>query len=59
MNHKKNKKPQLDLSKLRKEDFDGHTDFLKLTPEQRLDWLAAAVQFYYKHGNKPFDKKKA
>lgn len=59
MNQKKNKKPEFDLSKLRKEDFDRHTDFLKLTPEQRLDWLAAAVQFYYKHSDRKLDKDKS
>ena len=26
-------------------DFDGHTEFLRLTPEERLDWLWEAVQF--------------
>ena len=25
-------------------DFDGHSDFAKLTPAQRLDWLAAAQE---------------
>jgi hypothetical protein len=28
-------------------DFDGHTDFENLTPEQRLEWLAAAVRFVH------------
>jgi hypothetical protein len=23
-------------------DFDGHSEFARLTPAQRLDWLAAA-----------------
>ena len=27
------------------EDFDGHTEFRNLTPEQRLDWLAEAAAF--------------
>lgn len=26
-------------------DFDGHTDFRRLTPEQRLEWLSQVVQF--------------
>ncbi len=26
-------------------DFDGHTEFLRLTPEERLDWLWEAVHF--------------
>lgn len=31
--------------KLRPEDFDGHTEFDRLTPEQRLMWLSQTVQF--------------
>lgn len=30
-------------------DFDGHTEFHRLTPAQRLAWLSAAVQFFYEH----------
>jgi len=41
---------ELDLSKLKPEDFDGHTDFDKLTPDQKLEWLSSAVQFYYEYG---------
>ena len=26
-------------------DFDGHTEFDKLTPEQRLFWLSQCSQF--------------
>jgi len=26
-------------------DFDGHTEFQKLTPEERLDWLFQAATF--------------
>ncbi len=29
------------------EDFDGHTDFQLLTPEQRLEWLYQAATFVY------------
>jgi hypothetical protein len=32
---------------LKTEDFDGHTDFHKLTPEQKLMWLSQSAQFYY------------
>ncbi len=28
-------------------DFDGHTDFDRLTPSQRLDWLAQAAAFVH------------
>lgn len=28
-------------------DFDGHTCFKDLSPEQRLDWLAELVVFVY------------
>ena len=28
-------------------DFDGHTDFQRLTTSQRLDWLAQAAAFVY------------
>ncbi len=30
-------------------DFDGHTEFHRLTPAQRLAWLSAAVKFYYEN----------
>jgi hypothetical protein len=33
----------LDQCKL--EDFDGHTEFHRLTPEQRLEWLYQAATF--------------
>jgi hypothetical protein len=26
-------------------DFDGHTEFARMTPAQRLEWLDLAVQF--------------
>jgi hypothetical protein len=28
-------------------DFDGHTDFDRLTASQRLDWLAQAAAFVH------------
>ena len=28
-------------------DFDGHTDFKRLTPEQKLAWLSAVVRLAY------------
>ncbi len=39
------------------EQFDGHTDFDKLTHKQRLDWLAAAVQFWFKYGKPKGNKR--
>jgi hypothetical protein len=35
------------LEVLRPEDFDGHTEFGSMSPEQRLNWLAAAAKFVY------------
>lgn len=29
----------------RPEDYDGHTEFARLTPNERLTWLEAAVRF--------------
>jgi hypothetical protein len=34
------------------EDFDGHTEFYRLTPEQRLDWLCEAEKFVYEFNGK-------
>jgi len=36
-----------EISSLHACDFDGHTCFNDLTPEQRLDWLAELVVFVY------------
>ena len=33
------------LAKCRPEDFDGHTEFSRLTREQRLEWLCEAATF--------------
>jgi hypothetical protein len=33
------------LRKCRPEDFDGHTNFASLTPEQSLAWLDEAARF--------------
>lgn len=27
--------------------FDGHTDFCKLTNEQKLEWLSSAAEFFF------------
>jgi hypothetical protein len=35
------------LEKLTPQDFDGHTDFDKLTPEQRLAWLSDCAVFWH------------
>ena len=31
---------------LASEDFDGHTDFRNLSPEQRLQWLSDIMDFH-------------
>jgi hypothetical protein len=33
------------LAKAAPADFDGHTDFEKLSPEQKLLWLSQCAQF--------------
>ncbi len=38
------------LDRLKPEDFDGHTEFHRLTPEQRLMWLSQAAQFWHECG---------
>lgn len=35
------------LAGLDERDFDGHTCFKELTPEQRLDWLAELAVFVH------------
>jgi hypothetical protein len=46
------------LKSLKPEDFDGHTEFRALSPEQKLMWLSQAVQFYYKNKGKAAQKLK-
>ena len=33
------------LAQCKPEDFDGHTEFHRLTSEQRLEWLCEAATF--------------
>ena len=33
------------LAQCEAEDFDGHTEFYRLIPEQRLEWLCQAATF--------------
>lgn len=35
------------LAQCTPEDFDGHTEFQRLTPEERLDWLFQAATFVH------------
>jgi hypothetical protein len=35
------------FEELRPEDFDGHTEFSNMSPEERLIWLSAAARFVY------------
>ena len=41
------KLPKKDFEALTPVDFDGHTEFNKLTLEQRLQWLSEMAQFLY------------
>lgn len=40
------------LAQCTPEDFDGHTDFQRLTPEERLDWLVQAATFVHEFKGK-------
>jgi len=40
------------LAQCTAEDFDGHTEFYRLTPEQRLEWLCQAATFVYEFKGK-------
>jgi hypothetical protein len=40
------------LAQCTSEDFDGHTEFHRLTPEQRLEWLCEAATFVYEFKGK-------
>ncbi len=40
------------LAQCKPEDFDGHTEFHRLTPEQRLEWLCQAAAFVYEFKGK-------
>ena len=40
------------ITDLTPEDFDGHTEFYRLTPEQRLEWLCQAATFVYEFKGK-------
>lgn len=35
------------LKKCRPEDFDGHTDFQKLSPVEKLHWLSTTAVFLH------------
>jgi hypothetical protein len=35
------------FEELRPEDFDGHTEFSNMSPEERLIWLSAAARFVH------------
>jgi hypothetical protein len=40
------------LARCKPEDFDGHTEFYRLTAEQRLEWLCQAATFVYEFKGK-------
>lgn len=56
---KQNKKIHYNNFKdLKKSDFDGHTEFKSLTPEQKLLWISTSAQFWYMiHKEKGSSKK--
>ncbi len=33
------------IARSKPEDYDGHTEFERLSPESRLEWLESAVRF--------------
>jgi hypothetical protein len=35
------------LKFVKPEDFDGHTEFQRMSPEQRLRWLSEGAKFFY------------
>jgi hypothetical protein len=35
------------LNHVKPEDFDGHTEFRKMSPEQKLRWLSEGAKFFY------------
>jgi hypothetical protein len=40
------------LAQCKPEDFDGHTEFYRMTPEQRLEWLCQAAAFVHEFKGK-------
>ena len=40
------------LARCKPEDFDGHTEFYRLTPAQRLEWLYQAATFVHEFKGK-------
>ena len=42
------------LAQCKPEDFDGHTEFHRLTAEQRLEWLCEAAAFVYEFRKSEF-----
>jgi len=40
------------LAQCTPEDFDGHTEFYRLTPGQRLEWLCQTTPFVYEFKGK-------
>lgn len=46
------------ISRCAPEDFDGHTDFAKLTPLQRLEWLEHLSWFVYENRGRALREQK-
>jgi hypothetical protein len=47
------------LAQCTPEDFDGHTEFHRLTPEERLEWLFQAATFVHEFKGRAREKTKA
>ncbi|MEO5717673.1 MAG: hypothetical protein ABIR29_03775 [Chthoniobacterales bacterium] len=43
------------LASCQPQDFDGHTEFARLTPAGRLEWLYQAASFVYEFKGKARD----
>ena len=41
------------LQRSRPEDYDGHTEFARMSPAARLAWLDTAVEFVSRHARRP------
>lgn len=43
------------LAQCTRADFDGHTEFYRLTPEQKLEWICQAATFIQEFKGKASD----
>jgi hypothetical protein len=45
--------PRENIARSQPADYDGHTEFSRMTPAARLAWLDAAVVFIESRGGEP------